>query len=123
MTLNQAKALKPGDMLHHTEHRNADGTPARWKVNGKVKTWKRDTARVQIPVKHGLYDFDYVTERDLDLVTIADLTTRYAIVTTDDGGVYMLDINTSDDAIREHVAKYNTGIGIKSIVREVYPEA
>ena len=71
ITIEQAKSLKPGDILHHVTNKNADGTPQRWKVNGQVKTWKRDTNRVQIPVKFGLYDFDYVTEDSLHLVSLS----------------------------------------------------
>lgn len=72
ITLEQAKALKPGTVLHHTINRNADGTPQRWRVNGKPKTWKRSPERVQVPVKYGLRRYDYVTERDLALVSIVD---------------------------------------------------
>lgn len=68
MTLAEAKSLVPGDILHHVNHRNADGSPQRWKVNGKVKTWKKDPSRVYVPVKMGLYAYDYVDEHSLDLV-------------------------------------------------------
>jgi hypothetical protein len=71
ITIEQAKALQYGQILHHTTNKNADGTPQRWRVNGKVKTWKRSPERVQVPVKHGLYSFGYITESDLDLVDIA----------------------------------------------------
>jgi len=70
ITLNQAKALKSGQIVYHTENKNADGTPQRWKVNGKVKTWKRDDSRVKIPVKHGLYNHGYITENDLELINL-----------------------------------------------------
>ena len=69
ITLQQAKDLTFGTVLEHSTNKNADGTPQRWKVNGKVKTWKRDNGRVQIPIKHGLYNFDYLTENDLMLVS------------------------------------------------------
>ena len=70
ITLDQAKNLKFGQILHHTINKNADGTPQRWRVNGKIKTWKRSPDRVQVPVKYGLYGFGYVTENDLDLVEL-----------------------------------------------------
>ena len=61
ITLQQAKDLKFGDILHHVTNKNSDKTPQRWKVNGKVKTWKRDINRISIPVKHGLYSLcDYI---------------------------------------------------------------
>lgn len=64
ITLEQAKTLRYGDILTH------DKTGKRWRVNGKVKTWKRDISRVQIPVKHGLYSYDYVTQDNLNEVSI-----------------------------------------------------
>ena len=70
ITLAQAKELKHGDILHHTINKNADGTPQRWKVNGKVKTWKRDNTRVRVPVKHGLRNCDYLTEDGLNVVSL-----------------------------------------------------
>ena len=70
ITLNQAKDLTHGDILHHTVNKNADGTPQRWKVNGKVKRWKRSPDRIQVPLKYGLYRYDYLTENDLDMVDL-----------------------------------------------------
>ncbi len=61
ITLEQAKSLEYGDMLHLDNYNNADGTPARLRVNGKVKTWKRDANRIKVPVKHGLYNYGEVT--------------------------------------------------------------
>lgn len=72
ITLKQAKNLEYGDIIHHTANKNADGTPQRWRVNGRVKLWKRSPNRVQIPIKHGLYDFDYLTENELNLVNLGD---------------------------------------------------
>lgn len=74
ITLEQAKTLRHGTILYHANNRNADGTAQRWKVNGAPKVWKRSPERVQVPIKHGLYSFDYLTERDLDLVSMADPT-------------------------------------------------
>lgn len=72
LTLEQAKALTYRDTVYHREYRNADGSAQRWRVNGKVKTWKRSPKRVQVPVKHGLYDYDYITEHELELVSLCD---------------------------------------------------
>jgi hypothetical protein len=66
ITLDQAKKLSHGDILHHCELRNADGTPQRWRVSGKVKRWKRTPDRIEIPIKRGLYQFDYLTENYLN---------------------------------------------------------
>ena len=74
ISLEQAKRLQYGDMLYHAVDRNADGTARRWRVNGKPKVWKRSPDRVRVPVKHGLYAYDYVTEADLHLVCLTDPT-------------------------------------------------
>jgi hypothetical protein len=71
ITIGQAKELKYGQVLHHMVNKNADGTPQRWRVSGVAKTWKRDPNRVKVPVKHGLYKNDYITEYDLNLVELA----------------------------------------------------
>ena len=70
ITLEQAKNLEYGTILYHTIHKNADDTPQRWRVNGRPKTWKTRPERVQVPLKHGLYDYDYLTENELDLVCL-----------------------------------------------------
>lgn len=70
LTLEQAKALQGYETLYHRIETNSDGSAKRWRVNGKVKTWKTRPAEVRIPVKHGLYDYDYVTEKELDLVSL-----------------------------------------------------
>ena len=72
ITINQAKDLKHGDILYHVINRNADNTPQRWRVNGKVKLWKRSPNRIQVPLKHGLYSYDYLTEDDLNLVCLTE---------------------------------------------------
>jgi len=72
ITLEQAKALTYRDTLYHVQQTNADGSPQRWRVNGKVKTWKRTPSRVKVPLKHGLYSYDYLTEHDLDLVCLTE---------------------------------------------------
>lgn len=74
ITLAQAKDLTPGEMVHEVEggRTNADGTPCRWTVNGQPKIWKRSPERVKVPIKHGLYSFDYLTEKELHRVALGD---------------------------------------------------
>ena len=61
ITLEQAKQLDYGDIIYSNRFTGADNkTPIRWRVNGGVKTWKLDPERIQIPVKHGLYDHAYL---------------------------------------------------------------
>jgi hypothetical protein len=55
VTLEEAKALRQGQTVYHCSKRNADGTPVRARVNGKIKLWKRDPYRLQIPMKQGMY--------------------------------------------------------------------
>lgn len=65
ITLEQAKALDYGQILHYRLQNNADGTPQRWRVNGKPQTWKRHSERVSVPIKYGLKYCAYLTESDL----------------------------------------------------------
>lgn len=44
--------------------------PARWRANGKCKTWKRDPARFQLPIKHGLYSYGYITNENAHLFIV-----------------------------------------------------
>ena len=76
MTVAQAKRLTPGMILYHLGNRNADGSAQRWKVNGKVKTWKRDLNRVSVPLKHGLYSYGTATEHDIGLLCLTDPTEK-----------------------------------------------
>lgn len=70
ITLDQAKKLYHGQVLYHVNNRNSDGSPQRWRVNGQPKTWKTRPNEVQVPLKHGMYDFGYLTERELGLVCL-----------------------------------------------------
>ena len=70
ITLEQAKSLKLGTYLGIEGQKDKYGNPRKWKVNGKVKLWKRNPERIEIPVKYGLYNFDYITEEILHLVSI-----------------------------------------------------
>ena len=66
ITLEQAKSLSYGTILYHKKQ----GKIRRWKVNGKVKTWKTRPNEVKIPVKYGLYSYDFVTETELNVVCL-----------------------------------------------------
>lgn len=68
ITLEQAKALKPGDILY-------DNRGKRWKVNGQVKTWKKDSLRIRVPLKHGLYAYDALTDAEF-IQGVCSLLTR-----------------------------------------------
>jgi hypothetical protein len=72
ITLEQAKNLKHGQIIYHIYNRNADKTPQRWRVNGMVKTWKTRPDEVRVPIKHGMKNCDYLTERELHLVCLTE---------------------------------------------------
>ena len=71
MTLQEAKALKAGDYIHHVSKKNANGTPMRARVTS-IKTWKRSPNRVEVRCKHGLYDYATFTENELNQINIGD---------------------------------------------------
>jgi len=67
LSFKEANGLKYGQILHEVGCFNKDRTPRRWRVNGKVKRWIRSPERIQIPIKHGLYSYSYITEKNMDL--------------------------------------------------------
>jgi hypothetical protein len=68
ITLAEAKTLKRGDVLILAPLFPGDKV-TRWRVNGKVKTWKRDPSRVYIPLKRGLYEHGHLHEGNLGYFT------------------------------------------------------
>jgi len=72
IALKQAKALTRGQIVYHMTNRNADGSPQRWRVNGMVKAWKTRPDEVRIPVKYGLYRYDYIDHTSLHLVALTE---------------------------------------------------
>ena len=72
ITLEQAKELTYHQTIYEVGAYNADGTMRRWRVNGKIKTWKRSPDRVQVPLKHGLYSYGYLTESNLEWFTLSE---------------------------------------------------
>lgn len=65
LTLEAAKKLQHGNTLHFERPGNKNGCE-RWRVNGSVKTWKKDPSRIRVPIKHGLRDYDAITEADFN---------------------------------------------------------
>lgn len=41
----------------------AKAGPARWRRNGVTKTWKTRPTEFRIPVKFGMYAYDYITDQ------------------------------------------------------------
>lgn len=61
----------PADCVAATTGPRGGITPAKprlWKRNGQTKTWKRDPNRFALPVKHGLYAHDTITQDEAHLV-------------------------------------------------------
>ena len=74
ITLEEAKNLKGRDVL-------VDQHGKRWYVNGVPQLWKRDPNRIRVPLKHGLYTYDAITEADFvngecDLLTKEEIQGR-----------------------------------------------
>jgi len=65
ITIDEAKKLTYRTVIYHNTWVNSDGTPARWRVNGKVKLWKRSPERIKVPLARGLWEHDYLTEDNL----------------------------------------------------------
>lgn len=42
-----------------------DGSARLAKVNGRVRRWKTDPGRIEIPLKYGLYEYATFTARDI----------------------------------------------------------
>lgn len=67
MTKDQLSTLSRGTILFHRTIKAADGNPLRARVNGAIRTWKRNPARFQLPMKYGLKQCFYI-----DPANIAD---------------------------------------------------
>jgi hypothetical protein len=46
MTIDEAKSLFSGQVIVHKKYKNADKTALRARVNGKIKTWKRNPNKI-----------------------------------------------------------------------------
>lgn len=53
LTREEILALRPGQ---HIGCRLLSGGVGQVKINGKIKTWKREPDRVEVPVKYGMYE-------------------------------------------------------------------
>ncbi len=68
MMLEQAKQLSYHQVLHFQEVPSFQVSKCkRWRVNGKIKLWKRSPERIQIPLIHGLQRHGYLTEKNVEL--------------------------------------------------------
>lgn len=70
ITFEQAKALTYGDIVYHRFWKNRDGSPQRFKVNGKPHTWIRQPDRIRVPLKRALYEYMNLVETNLSDFTL-----------------------------------------------------
>ena len=68
ITLDQAKSLGYGS---HVKYINYQGRTINLKINGKVRTWKKDANRIEIPVKFGLYGYGILNILDLPNISLS----------------------------------------------------
>lgn len=67
ITIEQAKSLGYREELHSDDYRQNRGKDCyRVFVSGRPKTWKRQPDKVIIPVKHGMYQSEHITETELN---------------------------------------------------------
>jgi hypothetical protein len=64
--LYQAKNLQVGQMVYAIGYYDSDGRAQRFKVQGKPKTWKRNSERVEVTLKRGLKEYVLLTEHCLE---------------------------------------------------------
>lgn len=61
MTLEEGKMLTYGDPIWALAR---DGSAVRVRLNGKVRRWKRDPDRIEVPYKYGMYEYGTFYSRD-----------------------------------------------------------
>ena len=64
---NYSTTYQPGNIINLGI---IDCKPVRWRANGKCKTWKRNPERFQLPIKHGLYNYAYITNENAHLFIV-----------------------------------------------------
>ena len=74
MNITEVKELRRGQIIYKKNKFNKDGSRQRFRVNGKVKTWKTKLWKIQVPIKRGLAEYGYLNERNMD-----DFTTVHVI--------------------------------------------
>lgn len=74
--LTPQTALTAQNFWHRTITRKDGVTPAEARRNGATKTWKTRPGEFKIPVKHGMYDYFYITQADADDWSIIPLPSK-----------------------------------------------
>jgi hypothetical protein len=68
--VNIAEMFNHCNSVSHIWFRANDGTARQAKVNGKVRTWKRDPNRIEVPVKYGMYEYATFYAHDIARILI-----------------------------------------------------
>src|SRR6266850_1046070 len=63
MTFDEASRLSYGEHIWFLTHH---GDARQCKINGRVRRWKRDLSRIEIPAKYGLYEYFIFTRSDIE---------------------------------------------------------
>ena len=72
ISIDEAKHLKMGQILYSRQYINRDGSPQRWRINGRIKWWRISPEKILVPLKRGLREYDYLTEEDLWLYSLSE---------------------------------------------------
>jgi hypothetical protein len=67
---NVAEMFNHCNTNSHIWVRTQHNTARQVKVNGAVRTWKRDPNRIEVPCKYGLYEYFTLQARDITDVLI-----------------------------------------------------
>lgn len=68
VTIEQAQTARHFESV---SVKNADGTPLRARANGKCRIWKTRPGEFSLPVKHGLYQYFYITHETAQYWNVA----------------------------------------------------
>jgi len=66
ITIDQLATLQRGTKLTYT----VNGKAYKWRVNGKLKTFKTKPD-FKLPIKHGMYNFGYIDNHNINQFTLA----------------------------------------------------
>lgn len=75
----QAMELKHDTIIFQIGRTNVDGTPAQWKAVGRCKTWKRDSNRFSVPIKHKIYGNMQLTNENRKFYTLDERIAKSSI--------------------------------------------
>jgi len=71
-----AEMVEYCDSHSHIEVLDRNGRWRTVKINGKVRTWKRDANRIEVPYKYGMYEYGILRAEDIGDVLIPVEVTR-----------------------------------------------